>query len=113
MLAQMRRAAIFFSPALYEPFGLAVLEAAANGCALVLSDIPTFRELWTGAAVFVAARDAAGFAAAINRLADDPAEREALGRCAAARAQDFTLSDQAAHVRQVYRAALAPHVLAA
>ena len=41
--------------ALYEPFGLAVLEAAQAGCALVLSDIPTFRELWDGAALFVAA----------------------------------------------------------
>ena len=37
----------------YEPFGLAVLEAAQAGCALVLSDIPTFRELWDGAAMFV------------------------------------------------------------
>jgi len=113
MRAQMRQAAIFFSPALYEPFGLAVLEAAASGCALVLSDIPSFRELWTGAALFVPTRDAAGFAAAINHLADDPTEREALGRRAAARARDFTLFDQAAHVRQVYRAALAADVLAA
>ena len=38
----MSRAAIFFSPALYEPFGLGVLEAAARGCALVLADIPSF-----------------------------------------------------------------------
>jgi glycosyltransferase involved in cell wall biosynthesis len=113
MRARMSRAAIFFSPALYEPFGLAVLEAAATCCALVLSDIPTFRELWTDAALFVGARDAAGFAAAINRLARDLAEREALGQRAAARARDFTLSRQAARVRQVYRAVLAADVLAA
>jgi glycosyltransferase involved in cell wall biosynthesis len=48
----LQHAAIFVSPALYEPFGLSVLEAAAAGCALVLSDIPTFRELWSGAALF-------------------------------------------------------------
>ena len=48
----MARTAVFVSPALYEPFGLAVLEAAQAGCALVLSDIPTFRELWDGAALF-------------------------------------------------------------
>jgi glycosyltransferase involved in cell wall biosynthesis len=113
MRAQMRRAAIFFSPALYEPFGLAVLEAAACGCALVLSDIPSFRELWTGAALFVPATDSVGFAAATNRLAADPTERATLGRCAAARARDFTPSRQAAHVRRVYRAALAADVLAA
>ena len=43
--AKLQRASIFVSPAIYEPFGLSVLEAAAAGCALVLSDIPTFREL--------------------------------------------------------------------
>ncbi|MBD0271625.1 MAG: glycosyltransferase family 4 protein, partial [Acetobacteraceae bacterium] len=48
---------VFVSVALYEPFGLAVLEAAQAGCALVLSDIPTFRELWDGAAEFVPAGD--------------------------------------------------------
>ena len=46
-------ATVFVSLARYEPFGLAVLEAAQAGCVLVLSDIPTFRELWNGAALFV------------------------------------------------------------
>ena len=50
------RCPIFVSAARYEPFGLAVLEAAQAGCALVLSDIPTFRELWDGAALFVPRR---------------------------------------------------------
>ena len=35
------QAAIFVAPARYEPFGLAALEAALAGCALVLGDIPT------------------------------------------------------------------------
>ncbi len=46
-------ATVFASMARYEPFGLAVLEAAQAGMRLVLSDIPTFRELWDGAAIFV------------------------------------------------------------
>lgn len=53
----MRRAyadaTVFASLARYEPFGLSVLEAAQSGLSLVLSDIPTFRELWDGAARFV------------------------------------------------------------
>src|SRR3546814_16818778 len=57
MAAWRERAGIFVSPSLYEPFGLAVLEAAMSGCALLLSDIPTFRELWDGAAVFTPAGD--------------------------------------------------------
>ena len=47
-------ARVFASLARYEPFGLAVLEAAQAGMRLVLSDIPSFRELWDGAATFVA-----------------------------------------------------------
>ena len=47
-------ARVFASMARYEPFGLAVLEAAGAGMRLVLADIPGFRELWDGAATFVA-----------------------------------------------------------
>ena len=46
----MRHAALFVSPSLYEPFGLAALEAARSGAALVLADIPSYREIWDGAA---------------------------------------------------------------
>lgn len=46
-------ATVFASLARYEPFGLSVLEAAQAGLSLVLSDIPSFRELWDGTARFV------------------------------------------------------------
>lgn len=49
----LARAAIFVAPARYEPFGLAALEAGLSGCALVLGDIPTLREVWGDAALFV------------------------------------------------------------
>jgi glycosyltransferase involved in cell wall biosynthesis len=80
---------IFASAARYEPFGLAILEAALTGCALVLADIPTFRELWEGAATFVAPGDAASFAQAIVDLADDPEHRLASGARARTRALDY------------------------
>ena len=50
-----RRASIYAEPARYEPFGLAALEAARAGCALVLGDIPSLREVWGDAALYVAA----------------------------------------------------------
>jgi glycosyltransferase involved in cell wall biosynthesis len=62
---------VFVSAALYEPFGLAVLEAAQAGCALVLADRPVFRELWDGAALFVDPLDEHEIAAAVDRLAHD------------------------------------------
>jgi glycosyltransferase involved in cell wall biosynthesis len=85
---------IFISAARYEPFGLAVLEAAQAGCALVLSDTLGFRELWDGVAVFVPPDDAGGFAAAITSLANDRERRAALGVAARERAYRYSLDRQ-------------------
>lgn len=65
-------ARVFVSVARYEPFGLAVLEAAQSGCALVLSDIPTFRELWDGAALFVDPDDPDAVARALDTAMREP-----------------------------------------
>ena len=93
---------IFASPALYEPFGLSVLEAAQAGCALVLSDIPTFRELWSGAAVFVEPQDSDGFAGAIEKLIADSARRSELGTAARIRALRYTPEAMGARMAQLY-----------
>ncbi len=86
--AKLAARPIFTSTSLYEPFGLSVLEAAQAGCALVLSDIPTFRELWDDAALFVAPHDDRALAATVVRLLGDRAyraERAALCRDRAVR----------------------------
>jgi glycosyltransferase involved in cell wall biosynthesis len=103
----LERSAVFASLSLYEPFGLGVLEAAQAGCALVLSDIPTFRELWQGAAVFVPADDDAAAAEALDGLLDDPERATALGRCAAERSARFTVDAMVEATLAVYGDALA------
>jgi hypothetical protein len=100
-------AGIVASPSLYEPFGLVALEAASAGAALVLADIPTYRELWSGAALFVPPRDADAWTATINGLAADDAEREMLGARASARARLFNLEAQREAVLAAYAGALA------
>lgn len=105
MRARIAEAAVFASPSLYEPFGLAVLEAATAGAALVLADIPTFRELWDGAALFADPRDPVGFAYALNRLALDDGLRASFGANARARSEAFSLPAQAAALADVYRQA--------
>jgi glycosyltransferase involved in cell wall biosynthesis len=94
---------IFVSLARYEPFGLAVLEAAQAGCALVLSDIPSFRELWDGAAQFVPAGDDVAAAAAIREAAHDPSLRKWLGAAAAERAKVYTVEAMATGTLALYR----------
>lgn len=100
---QMRRAAIYAAPALYEPFGLAIAEAASAGCALLLSDIPSLRELWDGAALFVDPRDAHAVADACRRLCRDAALRGELQQAAAGRARRYGVAAMADTYLDLYR----------
>lgn len=102
-LSAIGRAGIFCAPSLYEPFGLAVLEAARAAVPLVLADIPTFRELWHDAAVFFDPRDPQALAHALNALARDPVARATLGPLAQARAAGLTPDAQVDAMLHLYR----------
>jgi glycogen synthase len=102
-LAQsLGRAAIFVAPARYEPFGLAILEAAASGCALVLGDIPSLRETWDGAAVFVDPEDLSALTGVINALIGNPQQRTRLATAARHRARCFPLHRMAETYSALY-----------
>jgi glycogen synthase len=88
--AWLRRSAIFVMPARYEPSGLSVLNAARAGCALVLSDIPSLRELWGEAALFVPVDDDSALAATLTMLAGDSQARGSMARAARRRALDYS-----------------------
>lgn len=83
-------ASIFAEPARYEPFGLAALEAGAAGCALVLGDIPSLREVWGDAAVFVAPDDDDELERALRSLIDDARLRAEYADRARRRARTYT-----------------------
>ena len=102
----LRARPIFVSAAKYEPFGLAVLEAAQAGSALVLSDIPTFRELWDGVALFVDPDDDGAVARSIGRLAADDAVRHAMGEAAKNRATAYSLEAMSAGILSAYSSLL-------
>jgi glycosyltransferase involved in cell wall biosynthesis len=105
----MAQSSIFVSPSLYEPFGLAALEAAHAETPLVLADIPTYRELWDEAALFFPPRDPAALAATLNELAARPDLRKELGAAAKQRAGRYTLARQAAAMQAVYKEATSIH----
>ena len=100
------RTSVFISMSKYEPFGLAVLEAAQAGAALILSDIPTFRELWNGAALFVDANDPQALSEALRYLKSHPLLKEDLARAAAGRAEQYTPQRMVKGTLAVYRRVL-------
>jgi glycogen(starch) synthase len=102
VLRWFARASIYALPARYEPFGLSILEAALARCALVLGDLPSLRETWDGAALFIAPDDTEQLARALRMLIDD---RELLAHYAARahqRALCYTPAAMAGAYAQAY-----------
>lgn len=112
LAARLAQQPVFVSAATFEPFGLAVLEAAGAGCPLVLSDIPTFRELWSDAAMFVDAHDGDGFARAIETILQTPDCHAALSHASQERARVYTPDRMAGAMAQHYRDLLAKRLAA-
>jgi glycogen synthase len=96
------RAAIYALPARYEPFGLSVLEAALAGCALVLGDIASLREIWHDAAVFVPPEDENALGAALAELINRPNRRRELSAFARERALEFSARTMAEGYLKAY-----------
>lgn len=103
----LRRAAVYALPARYEPFGLSVLEAALSGCALVLGDIASLREVWRDAAIYVPAGDDDALVRAIGDLAADEALRQSWAGKAQARANAYSRERMAAGYWHAYRSVAA------
>ncbi len=55
--ALVARARLYLATSSYEPFGLAALESALSGCALVAADTPAYREVWGDAALYYRSKD--------------------------------------------------------
>lgn len=103
---RLAHAAVYALPARYEPFGLSALEAGLSGCALVLGDIPSLREVWGDAALFVPPDDPDALHAALNRLIGDVGLREGMAARARLRAQGYTPERMAQSYRKAYGALL-------
>lgn len=98
----MRRASVYALPALYEPFGLTPLEAALCGCALVLGDIPSLREVWGEAAMFVPPRDVRALREALDMMMSDRTLREDYCERARIRGAELTPERMASQYVKLY-----------
>src|SRR5690606_30878721 len=95
--------AAFCYPSLFEGFGLPVLEAMAQGTAVVTSTGTSMAEVGGDAVVLVDPDDHGAVAGALAALLDDPEEAARLGAAARARAESFTWDRTAEQVAAALR----------
>ncbi len=104
----MDRAAIFVAPAIYEPFGVAVLEAAKSSCALVLADIPSFREVWGDAAIYFNPEEEDEVFKALQYLISDERLRMQMAKKAYERSLDFSARNMGDTYMELYETLQVP-----
>jgi glycosyltransferase involved in cell wall biosynthesis len=78
MVAALQRCRVSVSIPTSDATSVSVLESMACGLPVIASDLPANRQ-WLAADMLVAPRDAEALAAALERLARDPAQAERIG----------------------------------
>jgi glycosyltransferase involved in cell wall biosynthesis len=103
----MRRANIFISLSVFEGNPNVVLEAAAAGCPLVLSDIPEHREIVDEeSAMLVPVQDGNAAAEAIIKLLADPERASQLALAAYERICEWSVPRAAQQYSELYERVL-------
>jgi glycosyltransferase involved in cell wall biosynthesis len=102
------RAGIYAATSQYEPFGLAPVEAAFSGCAIVANDIPTFHELWGDSVFYFRRNDASSLREALHELGGNQRRRQQFGKLAYDRARlMFTADRMIDEYMELYRSLIA------
>ena len=105
LAAAYRDADVFVLPSRHEPFGIVVLEAWAAGLPVVAADVGGLGRLCAanpGAALTFAPGDAEGLAAALGRLASDPALARAMAEKGREAARSYDWRALAARLDEFY-----------
>lgn len=96
LLSLLSQATMLVNPSLYEGSSLPALEALASGVPVVLSDIPTFREVAGEAAVYVKdPTSAQDWARGILELSSNPSQKELLALAGLNRVQFYSWDEAA------------------
>lgn len=116
--AQLRhlfgRAPVYVATSRYEPFGLAPVEAALSRCALVMNDIPSFRELWGDDALYFERNSGERLVVRLKHVHENPALQREYGNRALQRAQQlFSAERMAGQYALLYENVLASRRVAA
>jgi len=95
-----RSSSVYIASSIYEPFGLAPLEAALCGCAVVANDIPSLREVWGGAALYF--NGVSALQQLLDNLCKDEVFLQEAQRRSKLRADQLTSSKMAYEYESVY-----------
>lgn len=104
MLALLEESAVYLCLSKYEPFGLAALEAAQSGCAVVARDIPSLREVWSEGALYF--KDAQSLSAVLQRLHGNPDLLKEARERSFLRARNYSVDRMVDGYMAVFRQAL-------
>lgn len=104
VLSLFRQSAIYVCPSRYEPFGLAPLEAALCGCAVVANNIPSLHEVWGDAALFF--DDAESLSALLAQLSRNDSALLHARKQARWRAAQYTASRMGDAYLELFRSLL-------
>jgi glycosyltransferase involved in cell wall biosynthesis len=107
LVALLQCAGALLQPSLYEGFGLPVVEAMACGCPLVVSDLPTFREVVGDSAIRFPPCDVSALASAVASIAASADLRSELSTRGLERSRVFSWDRCARDTMAVYRDAAA------
>ena len=104
LLNLFRESAVYVCTSRYEPFGLAPLEAALCGCAVVARRIESLQEVWGDGACYF--EDADELSALLTWVFEDREMLRKAQQRATERANRYTRSAMAASYRALYSAVL-------
>jgi glycosyltransferase involved in cell wall biosynthesis len=109
IFGHLKESSIFVLPAKYEPFGLSPLEAAQSGCALVLGDIDSLKEIWGDSALYVDPDDGDMLVKVINKLITDSEMLKDYSEKAKRRAELYSPEKMSSEYLEVYSKVLNKH----
>jgi glycosyltransferase involved in cell wall biosynthesis len=101
--ALMRAAQVFVFPSLYEGFGIPILEAMSQQVPVVVSDIPSLREVGGEAAAFVDTASLDSFSKTLYNVFIDSELRERMIAQGLTRVQCFSWFDGARELLELYK----------
>lgn len=106
---QLSGAIGYISPSFYEPLGLATLEAATQGCILLLSDIDTHHEIWGDAALYFDPESPGSLALQAQRLKTEAGLADSLRKQALEKSRQYSLDNLVQAYLTLYSRLIAEH----